>query len=132
MEIYYFTRTNESEEIAKLIAQTNSGQVHKIDDGQNWNGIINFIKAGAMASKGQLVNIEYTKPCSNEDIILVFPVWAGTFPPAIRTFLKDFDTKKITAVVLSAVSSLSDKEKNIFKVVYEAKGKIKKPPSELL
>lgn len=132
MKLYYFSRGGESEKIARLIAESNHVEMHRIEDKKNWDGKINFLKAGAMASKREQLPIEYQKPCNDEDIVLVFPLWASTFPPAIRSFLQDFDTTKITAVILSAATSLNVKEMNLFLKVYEIKGKDKKPPEELL
>lgn len=61
--------------------------------------------------------IDYRKPNEDEDIILVFPVWASALPPAVRTFCKEVGKDRITAVVTSSGSLL--KERKGFKKVID-------------
>ncbi len=109
MKIYYFTRTGKSERIAKELAEQNGSIANKIDDGKNWRGIFKFIVAGFMATKSKTLPIKYLKPETNEDIVLVFPVWASFFPPAIRTFINDIGRDKIILLPVSAGSMLKDR-----------------------
>ncbi len=132
MQIYYFTRTGESKQIAEQIAQKNGVVARKIDDGYDWDGKLNFIKGGAQAKKKVVATVDFEAPDQNNPIVLVFPLWAGTFPPAVRGFLAKVDGREITAVVLSAATSLNDAEKALFASVYEVKGKDKRPPNELI
>lgn len=128
MQVYYFTRTSESETIANDIAKQNDVKAYKIKDGKDWSGKMNFLKAGAMSAKGETIKSTFHKPSSEGDIVLVFPLWAGSFPPAVRYFVQSIDTKRVTAVVLSAASSLKKSEKDLFYKIYEVKGKNKIAP----
>ncbi len=108
-KIYYFTRTGRSEIVAKKLSEKYSCPVFKIDDGINWKGAFGFIKGGAKASKKDLANISYEKPQENDEIVLVFPVWAGKYPPAVNTFLKENpDRSKITLIPTSLKTKFSD------------------------
>lgn len=132
MDIYYFSRTNRSKNIALQISTSKNVALYKIDDQQQWHGKLGYIKAGAMAAKKESVPIRYTKINEQEPLMLVFPIWAGTLPPAIRQFMKENCNLKVTAVVTSAISSLKDADKALFTEVYEIKGKEKNAPKELL
>ncbi len=132
MQVYYFSRSGNCERIAKEIAQSHNVDACKIDDGKDWSGKASFIKAGAMSAKHEALPVTYPEIQEGSDIVLVFPIWAGTFPPAIRGFLHDAEAGKITAVAVSAISSLKADEKQMFSAVYEVKGKVLEPPAELL
>ena len=133
MKIYYFSRTGLSEKIAKEIAKANDAEIERLDDGVNWSGAINFLKGGRAAASHKSADVTFSAPSENEDIILVFPIWAGTFPPAVRGFLEKVDSKKVTAVALSMGTVLKASERESFKKVYDLAGKKNKAvPSELL
>ncbi len=132
MQVYFFTRTGKSQSIAQKIASHFETQALKIDDGKDWSGAVNYVKGGALASKGTVLDVNFQEPSESDDIILVFPLWASTSPPGIKGFIEKVDPKRITAVVVSAATSLKANEKEMFKNVYEVKGKDENPPSELL
>ncbi len=128
MEVYYFSRTGRSEKIAEDIALKYNSKANKIDDMIDWSGKTKFIKAGAMAAKKELISIRYND-ITDKEIILVFPIWAGTLPPAIRSFVNENKGIDMTVVTTSAMSSLKEEEKQIFKKVYEVKGKDNTAPN---
>ncbi len=132
MQIYYFTRTGNCERIAQEIAKSKNLVAFKIDDGKDWSGKVNFVKAGAMSAKRESLEVTHEKIEQTGDVVVVFPIWAGTFPPAIRGFLKNVDNKRVTAVAVSAVSSLGNDEQNMFGKFFETKGKVTSAPQELL
>ncbi len=132
MQVFYFSRTGNCEKIATTIAKSNGIDANKIDDGVDWSGKASFFKAGAMAAKKEILEVKHAEIDATGDIILVFPIWAGSFPPAVRGFLNGVDTEKVTLVSVSAISLLKDEEKQKFKAVYETKGKVLQAPSELL
>ena len=123
MKVYYFTRTGNCERIAQAIAKQKHTTAYKIDDGQDWSGPLRFIKGGAMAAKQQTYELLYEPLENDEEIILVFPIWASTFPPAIRSFLQEVNPKRIQAVVVSKATSLSIEQQSIFRSVVESKGR---------
>ncbi|OOB80072.1 MAG: hypothetical protein BEN19_06785 [Epulopiscium sp. Nuni2H_MBin003] len=131
MQIFYFTRTGHCENVAHEIAQSYNKTAHKIDDGKDWGGKINFVKAGAAAAKREVLPVTHDS-IQNDDIIVVFPIWAGTLPPAIRGFLQNISANNIIAVTLSGTSSLKAAEKELFSKVYEVKGKPMVAPKEVL
>ncbi len=130
MKVYYFTRTGRSEKIAQDIAGANNTVANKITDDINWDGAANFIKGGYMSSKKQTVPIEFEMPAENDDIILVFPLWASQFPPSILSFIDKIGRERITVVVTSLATKLKDRDG--FLKVYDVVGKEIEPPKELL
>lgn len=108
--IYYFTRTGDSEKIARDMAAQTSGEVRQITDNKNWKGILGFIKGGYYASSQKKLPTSYVKPDTNDVIYLCFPVWAGSFPPAVRNFIDEIGRENIIAVASSGGGGLKDKE----------------------
>lgn len=121
MQIYYYTRTKRSEEIAIQLSKKYSASLHQIKDNQDWQGVFKFFKAGAMASGKKMVEATYDPPNNNEKIILVFPVWAGTLPPAIRDFVGKYSNYEIIAITTSLGTGLKDKD--LFTKVIDLIGK---------
>ena len=132
MKIYYFSRTGTSEKIAREIAMKNNTEAERLDDGVDWSGAINFLKGGRAAASRKSAEVSFSAPSENEEIILVFPIWAGTFPPAVRGFLDKVDKRRVTAVALSMGTVLKGEQREAFKKVYDLAGKNKAVPSELL
>lgn len=110
MQIYYFSRTGRSKEIAKQLALRFQTIERKIEDHRNWNGRINFIKAAIMALRGKTVPVDYIEPDLADEIIVVFPLWADTMPPAIKSFVENVGRENITAIVTSLGSTLKEQE----------------------
>ena len=108
--IYYFTRTGNSKKIASDIAGQTGGQIRPITDGRSWKGIIGFIAGGYYASSRKKLPADYEPPSEEDSIYLCFPVWAGKFPPAVRSFIDETGRSRITAVPSSKGSLLSDRE----------------------
>ena len=131
MQIYYFTRTGRSKEIAEQLAELHHITARVIEDHKNWAGKINYLKAGAMAFSGRSVPAEYDSPDLQDDIVVVFPLWAGAMPPAVKTFVEAVGREHITAVVTSLGSVL--KQRDGFKKVIDLVGKeIAVPDDKLL
>lgn len=100
-----------------------------IDDNKDWDGKINYMKAGAIALSGKTIPVTYEKPDMTDDITVVFPLWAGAMPPGVKTFVEEVGQEKITAVVTSLGSTL--KKRNGFKKVIDLVGKEILAPEEL-
>lgn len=120
MQIYYFSRTGRSKKVAEELAQRHSVSTEMIDDHRDWNGKINYMKAGAMALSGKTISVDYKKPDMADDIIVVFPLWAGTMPPAVKTFAEEVGQENIIAVVTSLGSTMTKRDG--FKKVYDLVG----------
>ncbi len=130
MNIYYFTRTGRSETVAKEIASAHGVTAHKIEDNEDWTGTAKYIKAGYMSAKKKIINIQYEDIKNDDSIVLVFPIWAGGFPPAVLTFISKVGKERIIAVPTSFVSKLKDRDG--FINVYDLIGKEISTPTELL
>lgn len=129
MQIYYFSRTGRSEKIAEELMKRFGVTARRISDNKNWDGKINYMKAGAMAMSGKTIPVTYEKPEMTDDIVVVFPLWAGAMPPGVKTFAKEVGKEKITAVVTSLGSTL--KNRDGFKKVIDLVGKEISAPEEL-
>ena len=110
MEIYYFSRSGRSRKIAEDLAARYGVQAQRIDDGRNWAGTIGYIKAGYMAATKRSLPALYKKPAGGQQAVLVFPIWAGGFPPAVRRFLGEVGRGRIICIPTSLGSTLKDRE----------------------
>lgn len=108
MQIYYYTRTNRSKKIAEELAEKYNLKCNQISDDEKWKGALNFLKGGAMASSKKVIHSKYAQPVENKKIILVFPVWAGSFPPAVRDFIEKNKEYKIIAITTSLGTPLKE------------------------
>lgn len=120
MQIYYFTRTGRSKDIAEQLANRYDVVTRKIDDHKNWLGKWNYKKAAIMALFGKGVKVDYIKPDINDEIVVVFPLWAGNMPPGVKTFVNEVGKENITAIVTSLGSTL--RKRNGFKKVIDLVG----------
>ncbi len=111
MQIYFYTRTGRSKKVAEELAERHATQALQISDETDWSGVKNFMRGGYMSVKKQKLPATYPPVNNSEPIILVFPIWAGSFPPAVRTFLNEVGARgNITLVPTSLSSKLSDRE----------------------
>ena len=110
MQVYYFTRTGRSKKVAEELAERYEAKAQEIADDVNWQGAMGYLKAGYEAFKKETRPARYNKPTADEELILVFPVWAGTFPPAVRSFLEREGREKVICMPTSIGSKLKDRE----------------------
>lgn len=110
MQIYYFTRTGRSKEIAEQLASRYGIATRKIDDHRNWNGRIGYWKAALFSMLGKKVTVDFLKPEFDDMIVLVSPLWAGSLPPAVKVFAETVGKENIIAVITSLGSTLKRKE----------------------
>ena len=110
MQVYYFTRTGRSKKIAEELAERYETKAQEIADDVNWQGAMGYLKAGYESFKKETRPARYNKPTADEELILVFPVWAGTFPPAVRTFLEREGRAKVICMPTSIGSKLNDRD----------------------
>ena len=110
MQVYYFTRTGRSKKVAEELSERYETKAQEIADDVNWQGAMGYLKAGYEAFKKEARPARYNKPATDEEIILVFPVWAGTFPPAVRSFLEREGRAKVLCIPTSIGSKLNDRE----------------------
>ena len=110
MQVYYFTRTGRSKKIAEELAEHYETNAQEIADDVNWQGAMGYLKAGYESFKKETRPARYNKPTADEELILVFPVWAGTFPPAVRSFLEREGRTKVICMPTSIGSKLKDRD----------------------
>ncbi len=110
MQIYYYTRTGRSESIAKELARTYNIDYNQIADNISHKGAIDFMKCGAAASKKESTKGEYQDPDAIKKIVLIFPVWAGGYPPVIRDFIDTYNERGIIAITTSLGTGLKEKK----------------------
>lgn len=110
MQVYYFTRTGRSKKVAEELAERYETMAQEIADDVNWQGPIGYLKAGYEAFNKETRPARYNKPAADEELILVFPVWAGTFPPAVRGFLEREGRAKVICMPTSMGSKLKDRD----------------------
>ena len=110
MQVYYFTRTGRSKKIAEELAERYETKAQEIADDVNWQGAMGYLKAGYESFKKETRPARYNKPTPDEELILVFPVWAGTFPPAVRSFLEREGRTKVICMPTSIGSKLKDRD----------------------
>lgn len=106
--VYYFSRTGDSKKIAASIAAQTGGSVFPIRDGRNWAGPVGFVRGGYYASAKKTLPADYEKPQPDDQIYLCFPLWAGSFPPAVRSFVNEVGRARIIAVPSSISSHFTD------------------------
>ncbi|MEG2418589.1 MAG: flavodoxin [Eubacterium sp.] len=120
MQVYYFSRTGRSKAIAEQLASRYQTTARMIDDHKNWDVKVNYMKAGAMALSGKTIPVDYLEPDMTDKIIVVFPLWAGTMPPGIKSFVETVGKENITAIVTSLGSTM--KQRDGFKKIIDLVG----------
>ncbi len=98
--VVYFTRTGNTEAIAKEIAASLDADSEKIvEEGTDWGGFWGFFKAGKAAWQEMTTPIAPLShhPKEYDLIIIGTPVWAWNMTPAVRSFLSVYrdDLKKV-------------------------------------
>ncbi len=110
MQVFYFTKTGRSQMVAKSIADKFGVLSNQIIDKENWDGVVGFLKGGAKASKEERTEIKHAAIEEGKEIVLVFPVWAGKFPPAVNAFMEGVDRSIVTLVATSLGTKIKDRE----------------------
>ena len=109
-QVVFFPRTNNSKRIAEKISKGLSCDVVQITDNMNWKGIIGFFKAGYYSAMNKNVDIDILGNINTADeYVVVTPLWAGGFAPAIKVFLKKIHKEKVHLVVSSDGTHTKDR-----------------------
>ncbi|MCA1949147.1 MAG: hypothetical protein LDL24_01125 [Treponema sp.] len=88
--IVFVTRSGNCRHLAAMAAQETGFQVHEIEDLVNRKGIFGWLYAGFQATTGAASPIREPEIDLRDvdSIILIYPVWASSVCPPIRTWLK--------------------------------------------
>ncbi len=126
--VYYFSRTGNSQRIAKKISDKLGCPMNRITDDVSWKGIIGWFRGGFYSSTGRRTNItiEGNQQIADFDkIILVLPLWAGNTAPAGYSFLEDTknDIKELYVVICNDGSSTDSAFEKLEKRVGQIKNK---------
>jgi len=94
--VVYYSRTGHTKKIAEEISKNLNADIDEIIDKKKRKGFIRFLSAGREALRGNLTEIEFNKKTEDYDLVVIgTPTWAGTIPPAIRTYLSKNKPKNI-------------------------------------
>jgi flavodoxin len=95
--VLYYSRTGNTEKLAKEIAKEIKADVEEIKDLKSRQGMLGWIVGGKDAAKRNKTSIQYKSNLSKyKNIFVGTPVWASTMTPAIRTFLSNPNIKEIS------------------------------------
>ncbi len=108
--VYYFSRTGDSKALAAQVAEQTGGEIFEVKDNKNWRGLFGFVKGGYYATRRKKTQAVYESYGQGDVLYLCCPVWAGTFPPAVRTFVEDAGREQITLIATSMGGGLKDRE----------------------
>lgn len=104
--VLYFTRSGNSERIARKIAGLAGCGVSRITDDKNWSGLIGFLRAGSSASRQKTTNPKLSPEADFSDfsrVVIVGPVWAGkAATPVYSLLLKEKEHLSRVCLVLDS------------------------------
>lgn len=126
--VVYYSRTEKTEQIAKMIQKELGSDIESINPKKNYKGPIGFMKGGFEASSKRLSNIEEPKNnVSDYDLVIIgTPVWASTMASPVRSYLMK-NEGKFNKVALFATAGGSGIESTL-----EDMGSLTKEPIETL
>ena len=87
--IVYYSRTGNTEKVAKAIAETLHADLDAIRDVKSRDGIFGYLRSGREAWRQQLTDIQpiENSPEYYDLIVLGTPVWAGKPSSPMRTYI---------------------------------------------
>ncbi len=91
--VVYYSRTNNTKEVSKIIAEEKNAQILEVKDKKSRNGAVGFLMGGFDAIRGNKTSITYDKVnlAEYDNIYIGTPVWASKPTPAILQFIEDND-----------------------------------------
>jgi flavodoxin len=93
--IVCYSRTGTNTILCQELQKKLNCMMEKIIDKKNRSGLINFMRSGFDAVRKNETEIEAvkTEPADHDIVIIGTPLWVGSLPPAIRTYIKRFKDK---------------------------------------
>ncbi|MEM1985342.1 MAG: hypothetical protein QXG36_08965 [Nitrososphaeria archaeon] len=103
--IIYYSRTGKNEELAKILQEKLDCEKEKIEEYENRDGVLGFLRSGMQATFKKMSKIKPTKndPKDYDIVIIVSPIWAGHVPPPVRTYIH-VNKEKIRKIAYASIS----------------------------
>ena len=122
--IVYYSKTGTNEKLCQELQKELSCDLEKITDKTDRSGFWKFILSGRDALTKKMTEIEpIQKGLEFYDIIIVgTPFWAGSLPPATRTFLAKYKDG-IKRLAVASVSGNGESNKKVSSDIEAASGK---------
>lgn len=122
--IAYYSRTGANASVAKELQSKLKCDIEEIIGKASYSGAGGYLSGGYRAARKKTDEIEAPKkdPSKYSLTIIVYPIWAGRMPPAVRAYISKFKAKLKSVAVVSVSGSGGDKPLNDFE---EAAGKAK-------
>ncbi|MCQ2970502.1 Flavodoxin [Methanobrevibacter gottschalkii] len=91
--LVYYSRTDVTKKIAKMIQEKINCDIEEITDDDKYSGKLGFLKGGMNASMGRTsdINIISKNPTDYDLIIIGTPVWASNIATPIYTYLMKYN-----------------------------------------
>ena len=124
--VFFFSRTGNSERIAKKISEKLGSPAIRLTDDVSWKGIIGWFRGGFYSIRGKSTNVSVeggADVTAYDKVILVSPLWAGNTAPAGYSFLEGRmnDIRELCVVICNDGSDTD----SAFTKLEEKVGKIK-------
>ena len=117
--VIYYSYSGNMEEAANRASELTDADLIRITTKEEpkGKGFKAMLKGGHQALKGfkPIINVDGLDLSQYDTVILGTPVWAGTFAPAMRTFLENypFTNKKVFLMATSASGNAKKMIKNL-------------------
>ena len=119
----YYTRTGNTEKIAKEISELIGSELKEIQDNRNRGGLLGWLRSGMESARKVTPEISpINKELSEYDLVVIgTPVWAGTMASPVRSFIEKYK-KDLTSVAFFCTLG-SENAENTFREMKEVSGK---------
>lgn len=126
--IVYYSKTGNTRTACQVIQNALDADIVEIRDLTNRDSIWGIATGMLYTILGWHTDIspEYVDISAYSNIVIAFPIWAGSFPPAMRTFVETNDFRgKETVIFTTSTTSLDAVKKNaIEEIVSNSNGNV--------
>ncbi len=124
MQIVLYSWTGNTAACAVALQEVTGVEPFLLIEEEEREGSKGFALGGYQASIGKKTKVKALPTLTDDTLVLGMPVWAGTTPPAINTFLDsaDLSGKKIYAFATEMGDSVPKKLEKRLRKVAEKKG----------
>lgn len=130
--IVYYSRTQNTEKVAKLIQESFHGDIEEIKPVKDYNGALGYARGGFESSTSKTPKLEkcIKNPKDYDITIIGTPVWAFTMASPILTYLREnkdkfnevaFFTTAGSSGMESTLENMAKETKNPLETVYLTK-----------